>query len=175
MLGFFIVLIVGLGALGALALATRNRLATLAARIDNAWSQIDVQLQRRAETLPGLVAALEMAGVQASAEGDLRTGLAAGAAPGSLAAYESAQSEADGAVARLLALAETSGAIDDAGVAKAVDEVREAEKQVTYMRQSFNDTVARYNETLSAFPGSLLGPFFGFAPRPALQIDPALR
>lgn len=175
MLGFFAVLIVGLGALGAIGVLTRNKLATLSARVDNAWSQIDVQLQRRAETLPGLVAALEAAGVSDSGKSEMERSLMAGSAPGSFAAFADAQSDADGAVARLLAVAETSGATDDAGVAQAVADVREADRQVTYMRQSFNDTVAMYNEALAAFPGSLLGPFFGFSPRPALQIDSALR
>lgn len=173
MLAFLLVVCVGFAGIGGLVLATRNRLAALSGRIDNAWSQIEVQLQRRADLLPGLVAALGSAGVAVPDE----TGMLEGAAwaTGASGALATARSDVDDAVARLLSRATASGAEGDAAVAHAVREVMEADKQVMYMRQSFNDTVARYNEALAAFPGSLLGPAFGFEPRPALQIDPAAR
>lgn len=172
MIPFFVVLVLGLGAIGAVVVGTRNKLATLSARIDNAWSQIDVQLQRRADLLPPLVAALGNAGVQVPAES---LSLDAGGAPGSFAAQVGAQSDMDDAVARLLTMAQTPSVEDNTAVVRAVDEVMSADKQLMYMRQSFNDTVAKYNEALSVFPGSLLGPTFGFEPRPTLQIDPAAK
>ena len=76
-------------------------------------------------------------------------------------------------IKELVALAKSGKG--ERAVGNIIEEVRDTEDKISYMRQSFNDTVTRYNEALAKFPSSIIASLFHFSPRPALQIDPSLK
>lgn len=174
MVGFFIGAGIGLVAIIGLGIFYYNRLVTLSHRIDNAWSQIDVQLARRASLIPSLVKLIDAPRAGSStvitrAEDIYRE------------VYESnegespldAQERLNTSIKELVTLAKSNK--KGSGLKQIVEEVRDTEDKISYMRQSFNDTVTRYNEALVHFPTNVIAGIFGFAPRPALQIDPSLK
>lgn len=151
-----------------------NRLVTLNHRVDNAWSQIDVQLARRASLIPSLVKLIDApqgnnSGLVEQAEGIYREVQGGTDSATTL----DTQERLNKSIKELVSLAKSGK--DDRTLTNIVEEVRDTEDKISYMRQSFNDTVTRYNEALTKFPSSIIANLFHFSPRPALHIDPSLK
>jgi len=156
-------------------LGAHNRLVELRNAIIAAWAQVDEPLQRRAATLPPLVAALrfhlpeEQGALDAVLAAQTPLQQAAGAlrarpalAPRA-AALAGAEASLQAALSRLLALLEQRSelaAADD--LAPHIAELRDATQRLAFARQLFNDAVGRYNEAARQFPTRLLSALFGF-------------
>lgn len=152
-----------------------NRLVTLRVRVHNSYSQIDVQLRRRYDLIPNLVAAVQ--GYMQHERGTLERVIearanataaanAAAAAPGSVAtigALVAANTVLDSALGRLLGLVE---AYPDLKASKNVLQLQEelvsAENRVAFARQAYNDSVMHYNTARTVFPRNIVAAIFGF-------------
>lgn len=174
MVAFFVGVGIGFALVCAFIIFYYNRLVTLNHRVDNAWSQIDVQLARRASLIPSLVKLID------SSQGD-NSGLVEQAESVYREVKEGTDSEStldtqarlNKSIKELVTVAQ-SGKYDRT-LTNIIEEVRDTEDKISYMRQSFNDTVTRYNEALTKFPSSIIANLFHFSPRPALHIDPSLK
>ena len=164
-------LVVGFAAL------TYNSLTGLRATADNAWADIDVQLKRRHDLIPALVAAVKgHAGYErGTLEAIVEARNRAAGAVGPRAAGE-AEGALAGSVGQLLALAEAypdlKGAASFLALQKSLTDI---EDQVQMARRYYNAVVRDINTKIQQFPSNLVAGPFGFAEREFFGIDGAER
>jgi LemA protein len=155
-----------------------NQIRVLSNRIDNAWSQIDVQLKKRTDLVPNLVEtvkgymqheqkAIEMvtqARERMLGAGDVKERMDAGNA---LA----------GALKTIFALAENYPALRASENFKLLQEQLDGiESKIAYARQFYNDSVLSYNNAISTIPGRWFAGMMGrTTQRPYLEIPEAER
>lgn len=144
-------------------------------RMENAFAQIDVQLKRRHDLIPGLLGATraylahERDTLEAVTAARERAAVAQGGAKrrvgsaGALAALEAAEGELAGQLGRLFALVEAYPALQaDETVARLTEELGSTENRIAFSRQAFNDQVLSYNNAIEVFPASLVATLAGF-------------
>src|SRR5438093_1725768 len=124
-------------------------------QVDNAWSQIEVQIKRRWDLIPNLVETVK--GYAAHERGTFEAVTAARTrAQQAQTPAESAQAEGilSQALGRLFAVAE---AYPDLKASQNFQELQgqleETENRVAVSRQVYNDTVLTYNNAIQTFPG----------------------
>ncbi|MCA9258069.1 MAG: LemA family protein, partial [Planctomycetales bacterium] len=135
-----------------------NRLVALRNRLENAFSQIEVQLKRRYDLIPNLVETVKgyMAHERETLEAVIQArnqavgGLQNAAAhPGDAAAMASlagAERALGGALGRLFALAEAYPDLKaNQNMAQLTEELTATENKVAFARQAYNDAVTTYN------------------------------
>lgn len=151
----------------------------------NAFAQIDVQLQRRFDLIPNLVEtakaymAHERDTLEAvtKARADAISGLsAAQATPGDPAAMQQlAQSQGalTAALGRFTAVAESYPDLKASqNMMQLTEELSSTENKVAFSRQAFNDSVMTYNNRRQSFPASVLAGMFHFGPAALWEIAP---
>ncbi|MBD7988589.1 LemA family protein [Luteimonas sp. Sa2BVA3] len=160
-----------------------NGLVTARNAFRNAFAQIDVQLQRRFDLIPNLVETAkgylkherETLEAVIAARGAAVSGLAAAkASPGDPAAMaELAQSQGmlNGALGRLLAVAEAYPDLKaNQNMMQLTEELTSTENRVAFARQAFNDSVMAYNNKREVFPSSIVAGMFNFDAAALLEI-----
>src|SRR5688572_21439498 len=135
-----------------------NRLVALRVRAENAWSQIDVQLKRRADLVPNLV---ETVKGYASHEKQLFEEVTASRArmAGATTVAESAEAAnmMSAALGRLFAVAENYPDLKaNQNFAMLQEELSGIENKIAYARQFYNDAVLQFNNAIETVPGNLL-------------------
>ena len=141
-----------------------NGLITMKAAIDEAWSQIDVQLKRRADLIPNLVESVKgYAKHEKSVFSEVTKARSAMMGATSMDAKAKASDALTGALGKLFAVAEAYPDL------KANDEFLQLQKElsdtedkVAYSRQYYNSTVMDYNVKIQVFPNSLVANQLGF-------------
>jgi LemA protein len=154
-----------------------NRIVRLENRIDNAWAQIDVQLQRRADLIPNLVDTVKgyMKHEREVLENvtKARTALMNARTPQE---NVDADNMLTGALKTLFAVAENYPDLKaSTNFLQLQDELTHTENKVAFARQYYNDTVRAYNDTVRAFPGLIFAGAMGRKPREMLQIPTEAR
>jgi len=147
-LGILVVAVIGLW------ISFSNRIVTLANRIEEAWAQIDVQLQKRFDLVPNLV---ETVKGYASHEKEIFDNIAkarAGMVSGSRQARVEADNMLTQALGRLFAVAEAYPDLKAQANFKLLQEQLEGiENKIAYARQYFNDSVLTFNNIVTTIPG----------------------
>ena len=170
-----IVIIVIVIILAVLIIGMYNNFVKLRNRVDNAWSQIDVQMQRRLDLIPNIVETVK--GYAAHESGTLQAvtdARAAVANAGTQAERMQAENGLTGALKSLFAVAEGYPDLKaNANFLNLQNELSATEDKISYMRQSYNDTVMRFNNAIQTFPGTLFAGMFGFSPRELFDAAPA--
>jgi LemA protein len=136
-------------------------------RIENAWSQIDVQLHRRYDLIPNLV---ETVKGYASHERDTLEAVirARAAALGAQGVAEQAKAEdmITGALKSLLAVSEAYPDLKaNQNFLHLQEELSGTEGRIAYARQYYNDAVFRYNTKIQSFPAVLVAGPLNFTAR----------
>lgn len=144
-----------------------NGLVSLKARIDEAWSQIDVQLKRRADLIPNLVETVKGYAKHEKAVFEdvtkARAALMSAKTPDKLS---EASKDLTGALGRLFAIAENYPQLKaNESFIQLQKELSDTEDKVAYSRQYYNSTVMDYNVKIQVFPNNLLAANFGFTPK----------
>lgn len=155
--------------------ALYNRLVVLRNRVDNAWSQIDVQLKRRYDLIPNLI---ETVKGYASHESGVfeRVTQARSAAINATGVEELGQAEnmLSGALKSLFAVAEAYPDLKaNTSFLDLQAKLAEAENKIAYARQFYNDSVMSFNTAIQSFPANLLAGMFGFTAREYFEIEAA--
>lgn len=144
-----------------------NNFVKLRNRVDNAWSQIDVQLQRRLDLIPNLVETVK--GYAAHESGTLESVTAARTACMNATTPEQraeAENVLTGTLKTLFAVSENYPDLKaNQNFLELQGELRDTEDKISYMRQSYNDTVMTFNNAIQTFPGVLIAGPFGFMAR----------
>jgi LemA protein len=154
-----------------------NRIIRLENQIDNAWAQIDVQLKRRADLVPNLVETVK--GYASHEKTVLENVTKARAALMGAKTREGAM-EAEGmleqALGKLFAVAEAYPDLKaNQNFLQLQDELTHTENKVSYARQSYNDRVLDFNNTIETFPGNLFAGMMGKKERAMLETPAADR
>jgi LemA protein len=131
-----------------------NRIVTLGNRIEEAWAQIDVQLQKRFDLVPNLV---ETVKGYASHEREIFDNIAKARA-GMVSGTRQARVEADNmltqALGRLFAVAEAYPDLKAQENFRLLQEQLEGiENKIAYARQYYNDSVLSFNNIVTTIPG----------------------
>jgi LemA protein len=143
-------------------------------QVDNAWSQIDVQLKRRHDLIPNLVETVK--GYAAHERGTFEAVTQARAnAINAQSPAEQAQAEnvLSGALKSLFAVAEAYPDLKaNQNFLNLQEELTSAEDRVAYARQYYNDSVLSYNTQIQKFPTVLLAGMFNFEKREFYDAEP---
>jgi len=133
----------------------KNRIAVLSNRIDNAWSQIDVQLKKRVDLVPNLVSTVKgymkhekdiMESVTKARENMMKAGTAK--------ERVKADAELSRTLKTIFALAENYPNLKANENFKLLQEQLEGvESKVAYSRQFYNDSVLQFNNLITTMPG----------------------
>ena len=163
--------------LGGWIISQRNALIALDEDVNEAWSNIDTDLQRRNDLIPNLVATVKG---YATHEEEVFTGIAD--ARGRLAGATTMQekAEADAALTtglgRLLAIAENYPELKaNEGFLRLQDELAGTENRIKVTRKRYNQDVKTFNRSIRQFPGSLFAgnlPFIGLNLEPREYFEP---
>lgn len=173
---FAVVIVIGLiVVVGIWAMAVFNRLVVLKNQVKNAWSQIDVQLQRRYDLIPNLVetakgymnyekstleAVIQARNQAASAREQVAQ--AGGATQSSLKDLMGAESMLGGALGKVFALMENYPQLKASEpMMKVQEELSTTENKVAFARQAYNDQVLGYNNAQQTFPANVIAGVFG--------------
>ncbi|CAN5665857.1 LemA family protein [soil metagenome] len=167
-----VVLVVILGAIGYL-IATYNGLVKVKNRVESAWAQIEVQLNRRHDLIPNLVSTVK--GYAAHESDTLEKVIAArnraveATTPAEQATAEKAVS---GALANVFALSEAYPELKaNQSFLALQEELTGSEDRVAYARQYYNDTVNSYNTRIETFPSVVVARAAGFGEREYFQAE----
>jgi LemA protein len=141
-----------------------NSLITLRNRVENAWSQIDVQLKRRTDLIPNLV---ETVKGYASHEKTVFENVTK--ARSSLMKAETVQENAEAnnlltdTLKSLFAVAENYPDLKASeNFRQLQSQLSETEDKIAYSRQFYNDTVLMFNNKVQVFPSNVLANLFHF-------------
>ena len=150
-----------------------NQLVTLRQRVQNAWSQIDVQLQRRFDLIPNLVETVKgyMTHEQETLTKvtDLRSSWADAKTVKQKAELEGQLTDT---LKTIMAVAENYPNLKaDQSFNNLQAELSDTENKISYSRQFYNDTVTMYNTKLETFPSNLVAGMFGFKASTLFNVD----
>jgi LemA protein len=162
-----------------------NRLVTLANRVDNGFSQIEVQLKRRHDLIPNLVETVkgymkherETLEAVINARNQAVGGLESAAKnPGdakAMTAMMGAEAGLSGALGKLFALSESYPDLKaNQNMAQLTEEITTTENKISFARQAYNDSVTQYNTYRQTFPPILFAGLFGHSDdRELLEFD----
>lgn len=144
-----------------------NSLITQRNRIDNAWSQIDVQLKKRHDLIPNLVETVK--GYSKHEKGVFESVTKARAAAlGAQSVSEKAKAEGmlSQALKSIFAVAENYPKLEaSANFRMLQEELSGIEGKIAYARQFYNDSVLSYNTSMQTVPTNVVAGAFGFKPR----------
>lgn len=162
-----------------------NKLVQLRNQVNNAWSQIDVQLQRRYDLIPNLIEAVK--GYMTYEKGTLEAVVNArnqaqaartqveksgGPTESSIKDLITADAALRGAVTNIMALAENYPQLRASeNMQQLQEELSSTENKVAFARQAYNDNVMMYNTSQQQFPAALLATTFGHHPVELFQVQ----
>ncbi len=144
-----------------------NSLVNLRNRVDNAWSQIDVQLQMRRDLIPNLVETVKGYASHESKTFEAVTA-ARNAAMGATGVAEVAAAEnaLTSTLRSLFAVAEAYPDLKaNTNFIQLQEKLGNLEEKIAYARQFYNDTVMIFNTKIQQFPAVLIAGMFGFTAR----------
>jgi LemA protein len=142
-----------------------NGLVRLRNKVNEAWSGIDVQLERRHDLIPNLVSTVQAYAAHERAVFDevAAARAAAESATGPVAAGP-AETALGAAVGRLIAVAEAYPQLQaSANFVQLQQELTETEDEIAASRRIYNGNVQIYNTRIESFPAKLWAGSLGFA------------
>jgi LemA protein len=146
-----------------------NGLVAMRQRVNQAFSDIDVQTKQRHDLIPNLVETVK--GYAAHERGTLEAVVAARnaavtAQAGGVAAQATAENALSGALRQLFALSEAYPDLKASqNFQQLQSELSDIENKIAAARRFFNNAVQEYNTGIQQFPAVLLAPTLGFTPK----------
>jgi LemA protein len=164
-------IVAGLVLIGTFVAVVYNRLVRDRNRVDGAWSDIDVQLQRRHDLIPQLVKAVDQYARYERATIEAVTALRAEAMRlTDIDALGRTEEQLSGGVKRLLALAERYPDLKaNENFLQLQGELVETEDYLQFARRYYNGSVREFNTRIETVPNNIVAGWFGFAPRVYFQ------
>ncbi len=147
-------------------------------QIDNAWSQIDVQLKRRLDLIPNLVETVKgyAAHEKSTLDAVITARNAAVAAPDTPHAQAEADNVLTGALRQVFALSEAYPDLKaNQNFLALQEELTATEGRVAYARQFYNDSVLTYNNKIQQVPTNIFANMLNFEEREYFETEDAAR
>src|SRR5256712_7255676 len=147
----------------------RNTLVTKNEAVKAAWSQVDIVLQRRADLIPNLVETVKgIAKQEQTVFGDIAKARSQLLSAGTPSEKIAANQQLDGALGRLLAIAENYPQLkSNENFLRLQDELAGTENRIAVERKRYNDTLQDYNTYIQRFPANIFARWAGFKPNEA--------
>ena len=171
-----IVLIVIAGLLVLLAfyvIGVYNKLVNARNKVDNQFSQVDIQLKRRADLIPNLVETVK--GYAKHEEGTLTAVIEARNKAVSATTINDkveANNQLTGALNKLFALSESYPELKaNENFLSLQNDLKDTEDKITYARQFYNDSAMGFNNLVEMFPSNIVANMFKFKKFEYFQID----
>ena len=159
-LGIVVVLIIAV-------IGMYNSLVQSKIKVDNAWSQIDVQLQRRFDLIPNFIETVKgyMTHEKETFEkiASLRTSWANA---NSVSEKAELDNQLSTTLKTIMAVSENYPELKaNQNFSELSEELRNTENKISFSRQFYNDSVTMYNQKLQLFPSNIIAGMFNFKPR----------
>ena len=144
-----------------------NGLVRARQKVKNAWSQIDVQLQRRFDLIPNLVETVKgYMGHEKEVFTSIADSRAKLAGAKTINDKVEASNELEGALSRLLMITENYPALKaDAQFQTLMDELAGTENRISVERNRYNESVKMFNSKIRKFPTSVVARLMGVEKR----------
>ena len=157
-----------------------NSLVDMEEGVNNKWSNVETQYQRRADLIPNLVNTVKgyathesetlQAVIEARSKATQITVNVENLKPERLAEYQKAQGAVTNALGKLLALTERYPDLKaNQNFLELQAQLEGTENRINVARKDFNDTARQYNTTVRRFPKSIIAGIFGFERRPYFE------
>ena len=154
-------------------ISTYNGLVVLRNKVKDQWSQIEVQLKRRADLIPNLVETVK--GYAKHEEGTLTAVIEArnkAVSATSINEKVDANNELTGALNKLFALSEAYPELKaNENFMSLQNDLKETEDKITYARQFYNDSAMGFNNLVEMFPSNIVASMFKFKKFEYFKID----
>lgn len=165
-LGIVVVLIIAV-------IVMYNSLVQSKIKVDNAWSQIDVQLQRRFDLIPNFVETVKgyMTHEKETFEkiASLRTSWANA---NSVSEKAELDNQLSTTLKTIMAVSENYPELKaNQNFSELSEELRNTENKISFSRQFYNDTVTMYNTKLQVFPSNIIAGMFNFKARDLFKAE----
>jgi len=153
-----------------------NRMVALRQRRGNAFSDIDVQLEQRYNTLPNMVEVVKGYAAHEKGVFEAVTNARASVKQASRMGEDrfAAEQAMTSAIMGLYAVAENYPQLKaDQNFLRLQDELTDLENKISAARRFFNSATSEYNTAIQQFPANILAGMFGFLNEPFFEIDAA--
>lgn len=167
------VLLIIVVVLALIVMSLYNGLVVSRNKVKNAWSQIDVQLQRRFDLIPNLVETVK--GYMEHEKGvlekvtELRTSWASAS---TVAEKADLDNQLSSALKTILSVSENYPDLKaNQNFSELQEELRNTENKISYARQFYNDSVTMYNNKLEVIPTNIIGSMFNFKASELFKVD----
>ena len=150
-----------------------NGLISSRQKVENAWSQIDVQLQRRFDLIPNFVETVKgyMTHEKETFEkiAALRTSWANAT---SVSEKANLDGELSNTLKTIMAVSENYPELKaNTNFSELSEELRNTENKISFSRQFYNDAVTMYNAKLQLFPSNIVAGMFNFTARDLFKAE----
>lgn len=175
LIGLFIFAVTIVAIISVIIIGSYNDLVKFRNRYKNAYSQIDVQLQRRYDLIPNLVETAKgymkheretLEAVIAARNSAINASSRASQNPGDPQAMQqlsNAETALTGALSHLMVLSEAYPELKaDRAMSQVMEELSSTENRIAFARQAFNDAVTLFNTKSESFPSNLIANTFNF-------------
>ncbi|BAY38994.1 LemA family protein [Nostoc sp. NIES-2111] len=175
LIGLFIFAVTIVAIISVIIIGSYNDLVKFRNRYKNAYSQIDVQLQRRYDLIPNLVETAKgymkheretLEAVIAARNSAISASSRASQNPGDPQAMQqlsNAETALTGALSHLMVLSEAYPELKaDRAMSQVMEELSSTENRIAFARQAFNDAVTLFNTKSESFPSNLIANTFNF-------------
>jgi LemA protein len=171
-----VVILLGL-AIGGIYISGYNRVIRLEQATNEAWANVDAQLQRRLDLIPNLVATVQG---YATHEKEIFENIAQARTKyfqaDSVAGKIQASNELSGLLSRLLVLQEQYPQLKaNQNFLSLQDQLEGTENRIAVARTRYNQTVNELNSYIKGFPGSIFAARAGVQPKPYFETTEAAR
>ena len=170
---FLIILGVLVLLIGGFVVATYNGLVKLRQRVQNAWSQIEVQLRRRYDLIPNLVNTVKgYAQHEKETFEKITQARTMAMSAGTVTEQAQAENMLTGALRSLFAVAEAYPELKaNTNFLQLQAELTDTENKISFSRQFYNDTVQMLNTKIELFPTNLIAGMLGFTKADYFNLD----
>ncbi len=150
-----------------------NSLVKSRIKVDNAWSQIDVQLQRRFDLIPNFVETVKGYMTHEKETFEKITSLRSSWSDAKTVSEKaSLDSELSNTLKTIMAVSENYPDLKaNQNFSELSEELRNTENKISFSRQFYNDTVTMYNTKLEVFPSNIIAGMFNFKPRDLFETE----
>lgn len=150
-----------------------NSLVQARIKVDNAWSQIDVQLQRRFDLIPNFVETVKGYMQHESETFEKITKLRTSwANTQSVSEKAKLDNELSNSLKTIMAVSENYPDLKaNQNFSELSEELRNTENKISFSRQFYNDTVTMYNTKLQVVPSNIIAGMFHFTPRELFKTE----
>ena len=152
-----------------------NNLVEKSVRVDNAWSQIDVQMKQRYDLIPNLVETVKAyAAHEKTTLEEVTKWRAAAMNAKTPEEMMASNQKLSGAIANIFATAENYPDLKaNQNFLHLQEQLKELEEKIAFARQFYNDTVMKYNEYIQKFPSNIIANIFKYKERQYFEMNEA--